>query len=37
VNSQLLEGLLQGQVTLPLTDKVDMAEPVSSSTAAWQC
>jgi hypothetical protein len=31
VNSPFLEGLLQGQVTLPLTHKVDMAEPVSCS------
>ncbi|WIA29168.1 hypothetical protein OEZ86_011679 [Tetradesmus obliquus] len=28
VNSQFLEGLLQGRVDLPLTGEVDMAEPV---------
>jgi hypothetical protein len=34
VNSQFLEGLLQGQVALPLTGNVDMAEPVSCSTTS---
>lgn len=31
VDSRFLEGLLSGQVQLPLTDRVDMADPVSSS------
>ncbi|KAF6266620.1 hypothetical protein COO60DRAFT_1697167 [Scenedesmus sp. NREL 46B-D3] len=32
VDSQFLEGLLQGQVALPLTAEVDMAEPGSGSS-----